>query len=359
MAPRSRARCAGLGVCCAAGAFPASCGDSKVSIAGSQSRWMQHATDAAGCVAVGAAYFALAWLSTHMTPRTGDIAYLWPAGGFILGMLLVAPKRLWIPFALSALAADVAHAQTVSDSLGMSLAYSSAYISVLLLSSALLRRWAGAPLRFDSMRRLALFVVIAPVVGNLLAATLGAAISHWSGAPFGESLRAWWVSDALGMLLITPLVVAWSDFRATELRRLTRAVVRRRRSVRSRPGVRQPLGVRHTACAERGGAPAHALLDSVPGVGGAALGRARPEHSGDDRVRNLGVGHDERPGTVLGSLRARRQLGAVPAGVPHRRRDDDLDRRRRDEGAPRRPARGRRVASALPDRGGVEREPGL
>ena len=63
---------------------------------------------------VGAAYFALAWLSTHLTPRTGDIAYLWPAGGFILGLLLVAPKRLWLPFALSALAGDVAHAQTVS-----------------------------------------------------------------------------------------------------------------------------------------------------------------------------------------------------------------------------------------------------
>src|SRR5262245_59619012 len=182
---------------------------------------MQHVTDAVGCVAVGAGYFALAWLSTHMTPRTGDIAYLWPAGGFILGVLLVAPRRLWLPFALSALVADVVHAQTVSNSLGMSLAYSSAYISVLLLSSALLRRWAGVPLRFTSMRKLALFIIIAPVAGNLLAATLGAVISHWSGSPFGESLRAWWVSDALGMLLITPFVVAWSDFRTAELRRLT------------------------------------------------------------------------------------------------------------------------------------------
>ncbi len=93
-------------------------------IASSESRWRRHLTDAAVCVVVGAAYFALAWLSTHLTPRTGDIAYLWPAGGFILGLLVVAPKRLWLPFALSALAGDVAHAQTVSPSLGMSVAYS-------------------------------------------------------------------------------------------------------------------------------------------------------------------------------------------------------------------------------------------
>jgi PAS domain S-box-containing protein len=189
--------------------------------AGHQSIWVRHATDALACVAVGAGYFALAWLSTHLTPRTGDIAYLWPAGGFILGMLLVAPKRLWVPFALAALVADVAHARTVSESLATGLAYPVIYSSALLLTSAALRRWAGAPLRFSNMRKLALFLLIAPIAGNLLGATLGAGISYWSGAPFGESLRAWWVSDALSMLLITPFVVAWSDFRLTELRRLT------------------------------------------------------------------------------------------------------------------------------------------
>ena len=55
--------------------------------------WLQHLLDAAACLAVGSVYFALAWLSTHLTPRAGDIAYLWPAGGFVLGLLLVAPKR--------------------------------------------------------------------------------------------------------------------------------------------------------------------------------------------------------------------------------------------------------------------------
>jgi PAS domain S-box-containing protein len=189
-------------------------------MADSESIWMRRFTDAAACVTVGAVYFALAWLSTHLTPRTGEIAYLWPAGGFILALLLVAPRRLWLPFALSALIADLAHAQTVSQSLRIGFAYPAVYFSVLLLTSAALRRWAGAPLRLDSMRSLALFLLIAPIAGNLIAATLGAAVSHWSGDPFTESLRVWWVSDALGMLLITPFVVAWSDFRLRELRRI-------------------------------------------------------------------------------------------------------------------------------------------
>src|SRR5262245_13854682 len=126
--------------------------------AGSESVWVRHATDMVACVAVGAGYFALAWLSTPLTPRTGDIASLWPAGGFILGMLLVAPKRLWLPFALAALVADIAHARTVSQSPAMALAYPLAYQSALLLTSAALRRWAGVPLRLNSMRNLALFL---------------------------------------------------------------------------------------------------------------------------------------------------------------------------------------------------------
>jgi PAS domain S-box-containing protein len=181
---------------------------------------LQRLLDAAACIAVAAAYFALAWLSTHLTPRAGDIAYLWPAGGFILALLLVAPTRLWLLFALAGMVADIAHAETVSHSLRTSFAYSSVYFSALVLEAAALRRLAGAPLQLDSIRKLALFVLIAPLGGNLAAASLGAAISYWSGQPFLNSLRVWWVSDALSMLLITPFVVSWSDFKLHELRRL-------------------------------------------------------------------------------------------------------------------------------------------
>jgi PAS domain S-box-containing protein len=181
---------------------------------------LQRLYDLAACLAVGAAYFALAWLSAHLTPRAGDIAYLWPAGGFVLAMLLVAPRRLWLPFALAAMLADIAHADTVSQSIRTSLAYSTVYFSALVAEAALLRRLGGVPLRLDSIRKLSLFVVIAPVIGNAFAACLGSAISYSSGQSYVDSLRVWWVSDALSMLLITPFVLAWSDFRLIELRRL-------------------------------------------------------------------------------------------------------------------------------------------
>ncbi len=133
----------------------------------------------------------------------------------------------------------------------------------------------------------------------------------------------------------------------------------RGRRVRCRSGARQPLGIRRATRAQRGGASAHPLPDPVPGVGGAALGRSRPEHGGDDRVRDLGVGHDARPRAVLGCIRATRSLGALPAGLSHRGRGDDADRSGRDERAALRAARRRGVAPALRNGGGFQRQPRL
>jgi integral membrane sensor domain MASE1 len=170
---------------------------------------------------VGAIYFALAWLSTRITLRVGDIAYLWPAGGFALGVLLAAPNRLWLPLLSAAFLADVLHAEILTHALEKSLGYASAYFACLLLVSFTLRRWMGEPVRLEAVSRVMLFVLIAPVGGNLLAAAFGALVSMRFGATdFLQTLRVWWISDALGILLIAPLVLAWADFRPSALRRI-------------------------------------------------------------------------------------------------------------------------------------------
>ena len=149
------------------------------------------------------------------------MAYLWPAGGFALGVLLVARDRLWLPFLGAMFLADVVHAETITNALHKSVAYASVYFACLLLASLMLRRWVGAPLRFDRIRKLIVFVLVAPVGANLLAAAGGAFISLVPGEQtLLQTFRVWWVSDALGMLLSVPLVLAWWDFRPSALRRI-------------------------------------------------------------------------------------------------------------------------------------------
>ena len=204
--------------------------------------YLQRLRDAAMCLLVGAVYFALAWLSTRLTPRAGDIAYLWPAGGFALGVLLVAPNRLWLPFLGATFLADVLHAETVTNALHKSVGYASVYFACLLLAALMLRRWAGAPLRLDRMRKLILFVLIAPIGANFLAASAGAFISIVPGEQaFLQTFRVWWVSDALGMLLSAPLVLGVVGFSPARVAAHQRQSALRKRSCAS-PGSRS----RHT-----------------------------------------------------------------------------------------------------------------
>src|SRR5262249_10022483 len=89
----------------------------------------------------------------------------------------------------------------------------------LLLASLILRRWVGVPLRLDKIRRVIWFFLIAPFAANLLASGLGALMSVTPGEhTFLQTFTVWWVSDALGMLLVVPLVLGWSDLRMGELR---------------------------------------------------------------------------------------------------------------------------------------------
>jgi PAS domain S-box-containing protein len=139
-------------------------------------------------------------------------------------MLLVAPNRLWLPFLGAVFIADVVHAETVTNALHKSVGYAALYFACLLLASLVLRRWVGVPLRLDNIRRVLWFVLIAPIAANLLASGLGALMSVTPGEhTFLQTFQVWWVSDALGMLLVVPLVLAWSDIRAVALRRVSLA----------------------------------------------------------------------------------------------------------------------------------------
>ena len=191
---------------------------------------MQRLRDAGACVLAGAGYFALAWLSTRMTPRQGDFAYVWPAGGFALGVLLIAPNRLWLAFLAALFVADLGQAEGLTYSLQVTAGYSTSYLGSLCLAAWILRRLIGMPVRLDRLRNVLLFVLVAPIGANAVAAGLGALVSTvFEGQTYLQSFRVWWVSDVLGLILVAPLVVAWADmgleqFRATSARRAAEAV---------------------------------------------------------------------------------------------------------------------------------------
>ncbi len=163
---------------------------------------------------LGLGYFALAWVSVQVTPYAGGVAYVWPAGGVALATLLLAPRWHWPYILLAVFAANAINALADGHSLEVAVLFAVPNVLCAGGSAWLLLRLSGRPATLASVRGVLVFTLVAAVGVNALAALLGAAVPHFF---YGRDLLTewwvWWVSDALGVLLVAPLILAWSTAR--------------------------------------------------------------------------------------------------------------------------------------------------
>ena len=156
----------------------------------------------------GGAYLLLALFSVSM-PRFEPL-HVWPAHGVALGVLLLAPRARWAPYLVLALVATLA-AGGIAGMPAAELAMTTAVALVLPTVTALgLSRLAGPNVQVDSIRALAAFLV-GMVAVVIVVALAEAGYAHLVD---GVAMRQRWtiafVSAMLGMLLLAPLVLAWS-----------------------------------------------------------------------------------------------------------------------------------------------------
>jgi signal transduction histidine kinase len=150
-------------------------------------------------------------------PRGGSAFF--PAAGLALSVLVLTPRRMW-PTWLGAVAAaqiafDLWHARPFVPTLGYTVAdVAEPLVGALLLAAALRGRRGPRAV----LASFVLFpVLLAPVVGAVIGATSNVVIgpgkrTWWTAA------STWWVADALGVLVIGSLILAWSRPPASEER---------------------------------------------------------------------------------------------------------------------------------------------
>lgn len=163
--------------------------------------------------AAGVIYYALARAAPQASP-------VWPAAGFG-----VAAALLWGPSAaagvflgafLGSERAPLAEAGLPVAAAGAALIGAGAAVQALL-GAALLRRLGSPRALMSSAREAAVFCGLAPAVAligpvfELLALLPGGAPPGFGWARAGLS---WWFSDAAGLLVVVPLVMAWTAPRA-------------------------------------------------------------------------------------------------------------------------------------------------
>jgi PAS domain S-box-containing protein len=159
-------------------------------------------------IIVLASYFLAAKLGQATTAiRSGNIGPVWPAFGVALAAVLLFGYRVWPGIFIGVFLADVLSPVPVVAALGQALGATLAAIG----GAFSLRRVAGFESSFAHLRDALAMIVLGAFGSALITATIGVSVlyaTHVEGySGLGPAWLIYWLGDATGGLLVTPLIL--------------------------------------------------------------------------------------------------------------------------------------------------------
>ena len=164
-------------------------------------------------VGLAAAYVIAAKLGLQLALVRGQVTPLWPATGISLAGLLLMGLRCWPGITLGAFVTNVTIGPTLPAVLGISLGNTLAPVCAYLLLTRV-----GFRMELDRLKDTLYLVFLGALGGMLISATLGAGTLSLAGALLGpkgfwSAWSVWWVGDAMGVLVVTPVLLVISRIR--------------------------------------------------------------------------------------------------------------------------------------------------
>jgi integral membrane sensor domain MASE1 len=162
-------------------------------------------------IAVAAAYYASAEVGLLLALVRNQVTPLWPPTGVALIGLLLLGRRTWPGIAIGAFAVNM----TIGPSVPAVLAITAGNTLAPLVAVQMLRA-AGFRNSLDRLRDGFALVFLGGLVGMLISSTIGAATLVISGAvpagSFVPTWSVWWTGDAMGVLVVAPLLLLVVNF---------------------------------------------------------------------------------------------------------------------------------------------------
>lgn len=159
--------------------------------------------------AVAAAYVASAKLGIELSVGDGVITPVWAPSGIALAALVLFGPRLWPAVALGAFVANVTSG--ASPELAAAIAVGNTLEA--LVGATLLRRVGfrpGLERGRDVLALVALGAFAATTIGATNGVTALAVAGDPAASPYGSAWVLWWLGDAMGNLLVAPLLFVWA-----------------------------------------------------------------------------------------------------------------------------------------------------
>lgn len=162
-----------------------------------------------GSLLLALVYFVSAQLVRTLLAAHGQTALIWPPGGIVLAVLLLAGNRYWPGILVGAFAANLW--LVGSNALTALLAAGGALLEALYCAWWL-RRQTDFSVKFEQLNDFR-HLIMAALVGTLISAGFGNLAllidRHPAHEQLALSLLQWWQGDLLGVLLFTPLILVW------------------------------------------------------------------------------------------------------------------------------------------------------
>jgi len=160
-------------------------------------------------IVVTAAYVVAGKVGLQFASENASASAVWPPTGIALAAFLILGFRIWPAVLLGAFVVNVTNAGTPVTALMIAVGNTLEGA----LGSHLVRRFAGGPRVFEQPSTIFKFAALAGMLAPAVSATIGATTLMIGGlaaaSDFGAIWATWWLGDASGALIVTPLVVLW------------------------------------------------------------------------------------------------------------------------------------------------------
>ncbi|MGI5253406.1 MASE1 domain-containing protein [Actinacidiphila glaucinigra] len=166
----------------------------------------RHRGTALWVLVLAAAYYGGARIGLERQLVRGQVTPLWPPTGIALVGLLLGGIRLWPGIAIGAFTVNIMIGPSLLPVLGIVAGNTLAPVCACLL----LRR-VGFRVELGRLQDALALVFLGALGGMLISATIGSALLVASGAEpagaFWPTWSVWWTGDAMGVLVIAPLLL--------------------------------------------------------------------------------------------------------------------------------------------------------
>jgi signal transduction histidine kinase len=164
-----------------------------------------------GRIAVVAVVYVLAARAgLTLDAVSGFASLVWAPSGIALAALLLAGARIWPGVFIGALVANIITGAPILAASGIAAGNTLEAVA----GAYALTRVPDFHIRLDSLRDVIALIVLSALLSTMISATIGVGSLYFAGlapqANVAETWRTWWIGDAIGTLLVAPLILVWA-----------------------------------------------------------------------------------------------------------------------------------------------------